>query len=188
MSKKLYFISLILLSLMFLGCDKIARNESAEPNGNGEKKEVAENTAKENNAQETSSKSSLPKEKELDLQANHPNGTVLRITKISFNEDSIVLGFSVTNGHKYEIELSQNTRMQLKDNLGNQYNLSPPKTNPEIEVPTGSTINGNLIFLGRISPDAKSLTLTTNHDYDSQTSEYSRSPRIVIDNIPVERN
>ncbi len=187
MLKKITFCLLILLLVFSLACDSAQR----EKQENADKKDVAvtDSGAKKADVedQKTSpAESSMPKDKELDLQANHPNGTVLRVTKVSYNDDSIVLDFSVTNGHKYQIKLAQGG-MQIKDNGGNQYNLSPPQANPDIEIEPNSTIKGTLTFLGRISPKADSLTLTTNHKYGSRTNEYDRTPTMVIDRIPAER-
>lgn len=188
MLNKTAIYPLILFAAISLACNL----------GAGEKREdvktdeAASNSAEKNTAAETPNaetdspaQTSLPKDRELDLQANHPNGTVLRVTKVSFKEDSTVLDFAVTNGYKYAIKLAQGG-MQLRDNLGNQYNLSPPQANADIEVAPNSTIKGNLTFLGRVSPKADNLTLTTNYRYGNRTNEYDRTPTIVIDKIPAE--
>ena len=131
-------------------------------------------------------KANLPKSKDLDLQTNHANGSVLRVTAVNFVDDSISLDFSITNGYTQPIKLAQG-RMQLRDDAGNVYNLSPPAQNPDIEVAANNNLKGKLTFLGRVAPNAKSLTLTTNYQYSSNSGAYDTTPYMVISNIPVER-
>lgn len=184
MLKKLLII--ISISIFLFGCStNVATNDQTEndpPDGDA----VVENANNETQANTDKTNSNLPSEKTLDLQANHPNGTVLRLTKVQYNEDSISLDFSVTNGHQYDIKLAQGG-MQLKDSAGNQYNVSPPQGNPDLEITPGSNVKGTLTFLGRISPDANSVSLITNSRYSNRSSESARTPTMTIDNIPVER-
>ena len=131
-------------------------------------------------------KTNLPRSQEIDLQTNHANGSVLRLSKVTYANDSITLDFAVTNGFRNEIKLAQG-EMQLRDNLGNVYNLSPPAQDPDIRVAPNNNLQGKLTFLGRIAPAATSLTLTTNRQYSSSSSAYDSTPYMVINNIPVER-
>ena len=131
-------------------------------------------------------KPNLPQSQDIDLQTNHANGSVLRLTRVSFADDSISLEFAVTNGYHYDIKLAQGG-MQLRDNLGNVYNLSPPVQDPDIKIAPNNNLKGKLTFLGRIAPHATSLTLTTNRQYTSSSSAYDTTPYMVIANIPVQR-
>ena len=182
------FLIFTVLSVFLIGCQTVSESgnelENDPPNGDA----VVENSNQdvENKDSKDSNRINLPKDKDLDLQANHPNGTVLRLTRITFNPDSINVDFSVTNGHKNAIELAQ-AKMQLKDSAGNIYNLSPPQGNPELRISAGSNVKGTLTFLGRISPDAKSISLTTNSRYTSGSNEYDSTPTMVISDIPLER-
>lgn len=128
----------------------------------------------------------LPADQELNLQANHANGSVLRVTKVAFSEDNISLNLAVTNGHNRVIVLNDNKDMILRDNLGNRYNLAPPPQNPEVRVPEGSTLDGRFSFLGRINPSATSLTLITNDKFGSD-ADFSNSPKMTINGITVRR-
>lgn len=144
------------------------------------------NAPGENSAPPTAPKASLPQNKTLDLQTNHANGSVLRVTAVNFSEDSIALDFAATNGYRLPIKLAQG-RMQLRDDLGNVYNLSAPAQNPDIEVAPNNSLKGKLNFLGRIAPSAKSLTLTANYQYSSSSGPNDPTPYMVIADIPVER-
>ena len=182
-----YLILFTILSFLIIlnGCIPGAGDKTAPTNAPVNSANTNAPTAN-NNAANDAPVSSLPKEKPLDLQTNHPNGSVLRVEKVSFADDSITLDFSITNGYKYEIELAQGG-MQLRDNLGNVYNLSPPPQDADITVAPNNNLKGKLSFLGRISPDAISLTLTTNYKYNHSNNEYDTSPTMVIGNIPVEK-
>ena len=125
--------------------------------------------------------SSLPSSQTLNLQA-HSNGSVLRVTGIDFTGDRITLKFAVTNSLKQSIKLNH-SEMVLRDNIGNSYSLLPLPQNPELEILSGETIKGSLIFLGRIAPTATSLKLTTNSQAESTQDT---NPKLVVA-IPISK-
>lgn len=113
---------------------------------------------------QSSQVSALPTGKALNVQATHPNGTVGRLTKISFTKDSTKVEMSATNGSKNTVELNNNGRgMVLVDDLGKEYNLAAPATNPDVEILPGTTLKGEFVFIGKVSPGAKFLNLITNN-------------------------
>ena len=126
--------------------------------------------------------SSLPSSQTLNLQVNHPNGSVLQVKGIDFAGDRITLKFAVTNSLEQSIKLNH-SEMVLRDNLGNSYSLLPLPQNPELEIFSGETIKGSLIFLGRIAPTATSLTLTTNSQAESTQDT---NPKLVVA-IPISK-
>lgn len=113
---------------------------------------------------QSSQVSALPTGKTLNVQTTHPNGTVGRLTKISFTKDSTKVEMSATNGSKNTVELNNNGRgMVLVDDLGKEYNLAAPATNPDVEILPGTTLKGEFVFIGKVSPGAKFLNLITNN-------------------------
>ncbi len=128
----------------------------------------------------------LPSAQTLDLQANHPNGTVLRVTKASFHDDHIQVGATVTNGNARDVVLDQYETL-LRDDQGVAYRLSPPTSNPKLTVSAGATVNFNLVFLGRVSPKATALTLVTNDRISETTSQFATAPTFRLSPIPVQR-
>ena len=126
--------------------------------------------------------SSLPSSQTLNVQAQS-NGSVLRVMGIDFAGDRITLKFAVTNSLKQSIKLNH-SEMILRDNLGNSYSLLPLPQNPELEILSGETIKGSLIFLGRIAPMATSLTLTTNSQAES--TQETTNPKLVVA-IPISK-
>lgn len=183
--------ALLLLVLAAAGCSSINKeidSSSANQNTAGAPSRSAQTNAPGNTAQPPAqpTPSLLPADQDLNLQANHANGSVLRVTKVTFSEDNISLTMAVTNGHDSEIVLNDSKDMILRDNLGNRYNLSPPPQNPEVRVPQGSTLEGRFSFLGRINPSASSLTFTTNDKFGSDAS-FAKSPKMVIPSITIKR-
>jgi len=129
--------------------------------------------------------SALPAPRTLGLQANQPNGSTLRLTQVSFAEDSIVATLAVTNGYKEPIKLNGSDDMVITDSLGNVYSLAAPPDNSEITIQPGTTLKGQFVFKGRIAPNANSFTLTTNSKFGNSAT-FSTNPKFVISNIPVQ--
>jgi hypothetical protein len=121
---------------------------------------------------------------EVSLQTNHPNGSVMRLSKVTYHEDNIALDMSVTNGHDEQIQLNYNDDMVVRDDLGNRYNPAPPPGNPKVTVNPGATIKSQFVFIGRIAPGARTITLTTNSVLGSDWKRSDR-PKMMISGIPV---
>ncbi|NEQ24787.1 MAG: DUF4352 domain-containing protein [Microcoleus sp. SIO2G3] len=110
----------------------------------------------------------------------------MQIIGVTFAEDSTTVELTVTNNSRNPIKLNDNQDMVLKDDLGNQYNLIPAAENPELVVQPGTTLDGEFVFLGQIPASASSLTLTTN-DKSSGNQANTANPKMVIANIPIQR-
>lgn len=117
-------------------------------------------------------------EKTLDVRAEHPNGTVGRLTSISFTKNNTIVEMAVTNGSLHTIYLNQQRKgMIVVDDLGNKYNLQPPLDNPELEINSGKTFKGSLLFQGGVTSQANNLTLITNNQIGSD-QVLSRRPKM----------
>ncbi|MEM7555384.1 MAG: hypothetical protein AAF378_15045 [Cyanobacteria bacterium P01_A01_bin.84] len=139
------------------------------------------------NVVKTSKINTLPTGKTLNVQGSHPNGTQGRITKISFTKNSAIVKMEVTNGSKNTIELNhQGKGMVLIDDLNNQYKLAVPTDNPDLEILPGTTLKGEFIFPGKISPETKSLNLITNDKFGGN-EDLSQIPKIIFF-IPLKEN
>ena len=117
----------------------------------------------------------------LNLQTNHATGSVLRVTGVRFESDHIAVDLAFTNGSDREQKLNQysNNDFVLRDDIGNVYHLSAPPNNGDVSVPAGQSLEGEFVFLGRINPQARALTLVTNEDYGSDTDN-TRDPKMTI--------
>jgi hypothetical protein len=128
----------------------------------------------------------------LDLEQRHPNGTVLRVTGISFTQSAMTVSVEAVNGYVEPIKLND-IDMQLVDDLQNVYNFVPPEQNPDLRVDSGGTLTGDLTFLGRLDREATSLRLVVN-SYDVEPvvieDEYDKdqNPSFDIGDLPLDRS
>lgn len=114
-------------------------------------------------------------------QVNHPNGSTVRVTGVTFGERTTDVQVEVVNGHSREIELATTTAgAQLQDPSGRVYPLVPAATNPDLAVPEGQTLRGTLRFAGRVGGDVPRLALQFNPDFGGDEA-YSTNPRVLID-------
>ena len=118
----------------------------------------------------------------LDIQVAHPNGVVLQLTSLQSRPTETVVGVRVINGRDREIRLnrfSNNRDGYIVVDSGERIYLSPPPTNPRLSIQTGQTLEGELVFLGRL-PQGQSAILVLNEN-SSTDSEHSTNPAFRID-------
>lgn len=114
-------------------------------------------------------------------QVNHPNGSTVRVTGVTFGERATDVQVEVVNGHPREIRLASGaTSTRLQDPSGRVYPLVPAAANPDLSVPSGQTLRGTLRFAGRVAPDVPRLALQFNADYGGDDT-YATRPRVRID-------
>jgi hypothetical protein len=120
----------------------------------------------------------------LDIQSAHPNGTVLQLTSLQSRPTETVIGIRVLNGRDREIQLNRfNTRNgYIVLDTGDRLYLSPPANNTRLSIPAGQTLEGELVFLGRLPP-AQSAVLILNEN-SSTDSQHTSQPSFRID-LPV---
>lgn len=121
----------------------------------------------------------------LDLQTAHPNGVVLQLTSIQSRRTETAVGVRVINGRDRAIELNRfngNRDGYLALDSGERLYLSPPPSNPRLNIEAGQTLEGELIFLGRLPPSQSAiLVLNENSQTDNQ---YTTTPGFRI-NLPL---
>lgn len=133
-----------------------------------------------------------PKKQTLTLEQRHPNGTVLRLTGISFAATSMAITVEAVNGYTEKIQLNSDG-VQLRDSVGNSYNFVAPEQNKNLEILPGATLRGDLTFLGELDRKATTLKLLVNVRRSEESvdlaarSDSSRYPKFQIDNIPITR-
>ena len=119
------------------------------------------------------------------VQANHANGSSLRVTGVTFDETGTSVQVEAVNGHDGEIKLSGSTSdpAHLADETGRTYPLVPPQANPDLSVREGQALRGTLRFAGRVPASVRRLTLAFNAEYGGD-QDYASSPRLTLD-IPI---
>ena len=121
----------------------------------------------------------------LDIQVPHPNGTVLQLTSLQSRETETVVGIRVINGDDREIRLNRfnnNRNGFIVVDSGERIYLSPPTGNRDLAIQAGQTMEGELVFLGRL-PQAQSGILILNEN-NSAENEYTNTPGFRI-NLPL---
>ena len=130
----------------------------------------------------------------LNLEAQHPDGTILRVEGISFNSKSTIVQLTVINTRNPGdglIRLNQSwgnipNTMILRDGFGGEYPLIATGGNSDFEVKPGQTITGEFSFRGKMNPATRTVTLVTNSEGGSPTHSISQTPLIEV-KIPVNR-
>jgi hypothetical protein len=135
-----------------------------------------------------SAASDLPTDADLDVEARHPNGVVLRLTGVRFAEDRIVLALRADNGGEQDVALALHQlaadatrRLTLVDDRGTPYAYSPSTDDPRLDVPAGEGIEAEVAFLGRLGDRARTLTLTTNVDAPAGSTDDPRTIAPVLE-------
>ncbi len=120
----------------------------------------------------------------LDVQVAHPNGVVLQLTSLQSRDTETVVGVRVINGDDKAIDLNRfnNRDGYLVVESGERLYLSPPAGNPRLAIQPGQTLEGELVFLGRL-PKTQSAILVLNEN-SSTDSEYTQVPGFRI-NLPL---
>lgn len=123
-----------------------------------------------------------------DLQMNESQ-IVMRLTEVSLAEDSTILTLSITNGRREVIEIdTEKEHIVIYDDKSNKYNLAIPPDNPLIQIPPGTTLNGQFVFIGRLLPEVNSIQLETRMEWVIPNSSPRQGNRFVMNNIEISRN
>ncbi len=122
----------------------------------------------------------------LDIQVAHPNGTVLQLTSLQSRQTETVVGIRVINGDNREIRLNRFNRNRdgyIVVDSGERIYLSPPGSNSDLTVQPGQTMEGELVFLGRL-PQAQNAILVLNEN-SATDNEHTDTPGFRI-NLPLQ--
>lgn len=114
-------------------------------------------------------------------QANHANGSTLRVTGVTFDEASTAVGVEAVNGHDRAITLNDHAGdvLHLADERGRRYPVVPPVTNGDLEIQPGMALRGTLRFAGRVPGDVRRLMLVANERYGGD-QDYTTDPTFSI--------
>ncbi len=122
----------------------------------------------------------------LDIQVAHPNGVVLQLTSLQSRATETAVGIRVLNGRDREVHLNRfnNRDGYIVMDTGERIYLSPPAGNTDLALPAGQTLEGELVFLGRL-PQGRNAILILNEN-STGDNQYSTTPGFRI-NLPLEQ-
>jgi hypothetical protein len=123
-----------------------------------------------------------------DLQQNKSE-IVMRLTEVALAEDSTILTLSITNGRREVIEIdTKKEHIVIYDDKSHKYNLAIPPDNPLIQIPPGTTLNGQFVFIGRLLPEVNSIRLQTSIEWIIPNSSPQGYTRFDMNNIEISQN
>jgi hypothetical protein len=138
----------------------------ADDTGDGELEPDADRELTTGPGDDSADGSSTPEDVSLDLTQRHPNGTVLQVTNLAFEGNTILVDAEFVNGatRAVRLRIEGAERLRLSDDLGNAYNFLAPDDldGDRIELAVSESIGGTFAFLGPVDPDAGDLTLGVN--------------------------
>lgn len=113
----------------------------------------------------------------LQIQQKFANGAILYITSMQAKPTETVLTVKVVNGADRDIRLGWSDQKTFLVAGGQKFFLSPPLENKEVKITEGSTMQGELVFLGTL-PQTGQVALVVN---DGQSdSQYNDTPGVSI--------
>ncbi|WP_157042087.1 hypothetical protein [Nitriliruptor alkaliphilus] len=104
----------------------------------------------------------------IDQSQTHPNGVELTIHSLRVEPNAIFLDIEAFNGASFEILLAAFDQILLTDDTGRSYRFEPPEGNEGLAIEQTGTLEGALAFIGRLAPEASTVTVQFNHDNDGE--------------------
>jgi hypothetical protein len=98
------------------------------------------------------------------VQATAAVGVVVRVKEVVAAEDVTLVTISASySGETNFLELAySDSGTYLQDENGQRYPLRSPEENPNLRISRGDTMQGRLVFLGRVAPESKKVKLVFN--------------------------
>lgn len=120
-----------------------------------------------------------PKKLPLSIQGVAAAGVTVRVKAIEIGADATVLDVSISFANR----ITDNTMMALadtylQDESGARLHIKRPPNNRDITIREGETLDGQLVFMGAVSPSARKLKLVFN---DGNESDNIVAPGLVVD-------
>lgn len=134
---------------------------------------VAQSASTNDTAAATSPVASIPADPRtiaVNVQGAAPVGVTLRVKSVELGTDATTLDVSASYGGTItnSLELAGNGTYLLAAN-GDRLMLKPPQDNQSLRITRGQTMDGKLVFLGAVAPDAKSIKLVVNDNNDGNS-------------------
>jgi hypothetical protein len=107
-------------------------------------------------------------------------GLWVRVSGLEIGSDATKLDVKIShsgNRERFVRLAATNRETYLEDDSGHRLYLKPPATDRQMSINSGDTLEGQLVFIGTVSPTARKLRLVFN---DGNPGE-SHEPGLVID-------
>lgn len=106
------------------------------------------------------------------VQATAEAGVVVRVKEIAVAEDVTLVTISASySGRADSLRLAWgHSPTYLEDENGQRFPLQRPDDNPWLDIQNNKTMQGRLVFLGRIAPESKQVKLVFNEGNEGDTN------------------
>lgn len=112
----------------------------------------------------------------LQQSKTHPNGMTILVDSVNFLPSSIVIAIEIFNPGIDRRRLNPLGSLMLTDDRGRSYPFLPPPDNPDMQIQPRSRVVGQLVFLGGVDWQARTLRLSINHPFGSSTDRMTATP------------
>ena len=122
---------------------------------------------------------------EVGQQIVHPNGTVVRVERVSLFDTYTEVDLLIQNGSAQEVKLSERQGKTFieADGKDEAYPVAAPPDNPLITVPPGEALQGTLAFVGGLPKNVRLIKIVFN-DNGSSSSSSTDVPEFVFEVRP----
>jgi hypothetical protein len=103
---------------------------------------------------------------DLDVEMRHPAEIVLRVSRLSFEGDDVVVDAEIINSSRNEVTFHPGNwssgRLRLVDDAGQEYNFVEPAEDEPILLTPGETVTGSLAFRGPLQGEPAVVRMVNN--------------------------
>ena len=114
----------------------------------------------------------------VNAQVAHLSGVVLQVLSVRASGERTEVSIRVMNGRDREIELDAlSEKSYIVTDSGEKLMLIESLTNPDLAVQPGKTMDGSLVFAGKLPSSGTATMILNEHD---SGGEYTLNPRLEV--------
>lgn len=120
-----------------------------------------------------------PKRVPLSIQGVAAAGVTVRVKAVEIGADATVLDVSISFANRItDTTMLALADTYLQDESGARLHIKRPDNNHDITIREGETLDGQLVFMGAVSPSARKLKLVFN---EGNQGDNIVAPGLVVD-------
>ncbi|QPC42049.1 hypothetical protein HW532_04590 [Kaustia mangrovi] len=113
---------------------------------------------------------------DMDLDMRHGNGTHVFLRSLDWSDTELRIGIRVINSNEKDVMLNYVDSTYVLTADGDPLVLVPPESDESLSVAGRSTVEGNLVFMGKV-PTSGEMSLILNDKGDGGDNEVTNRPR-----------
>lgn len=124
-----------------------------------------------------------PRKLPVSIQGVAPAGVTVRVKAVEIGADATVLDVSISFANRItDTTMLALADTYLQDESGARLHIKRPDNNRDMTIREGETLDGQLVFMGAVSPSARKLKLVFN---EGNQGDNIVAPGLVVD-IPLQ--